>query len=355
MKNFKVVVAGCGGQSALWMHYAVKRSDTEIVGLIDINRDSAVKAAEKFSLSCPVFDNPKDAIKNTGANLIFNLTTPAAHRDIIITSLESGCDVFTEKPLGATWEHVLQIKKVVGNSVNRLTVMQNRRYLKGIRALRDIFNSGMIGDITFLGVDFFLYPLGDDHWYGYRTKINHPLITDMAIHTFDMGRFLLNNADPVSVYCHEFQPKASLYKGNAGAVCIFEMSDHSVFTYQGNWCAEGCRTEWEGMWRATGVKGSAVWDGIGKPYFEIPMPENEKNCGYKSDRYKRIVADYNWPVSGGGDPEPIEACLEEMYTSLIEGKKSETDWSDNIKSMAMVCAAVKSAEEKRKVYIDELL
>ena len=38
-----------------------------------------------------------------------------------------------------------------------------------------------------------------------------PLILDMAIHTFDQARFI-TGADPVSVYCHEFNPPGSWYK-----------------------------------------------------------------------------------------------------------------------------------------------
>jgi hypothetical protein len=42
-------------------------------------------------------------------------------------------------------------------------------------------------------------------------------------------------------------------------------------------------------------------------------------------------------------------CLDEMFTALINNRKAETDCRDNIKSMAMVFGALKSAEEQRKV------
>ena len=50
---------------------------------------------------------------------------------------------------------------------------------------------------------------------------------------------LLTAADPVSVYCHEWNPAGSWYDHDASAVAFFEMSDGLVYTYRGSWCAEG--------------------------------------------------------------------------------------------------------------------
>jgi predicted dehydrogenase len=92
-----------------------------------------------------------------------------------------------------------------------ISVMQNHRYLKKIHTI------GTVGSVH---ADFFLVP----HFGGFRDLMDSPLILDMAIHTFDQAR-LITEANPVSVYCHEFNPPGSWYKGNASVICIFEMSD----------------------------------------------------------------------------------------------------------------------------------
>ncbi len=125
-------------------------------------------------------------------------------------------------------------------------------------------NAGTIGRVGYVGADFFLGP----HFGGFREAMESPLILDMAIHTFDQARFI-TGADPVSVYCQEFNPPGSWYAGNASAICIYEMSDGSVFCYRGSWCAEGAPTSWEAAWRVTGEQGTALWDGSGAPYAEI--------------------------------------------------------------------------------------
>ncbi|GIO29598.1 hypothetical protein J2TS6_07390 [Paenibacillus albilobatus] len=152
-------------------------------------------------------------------------------------------------------KEIIQVSEATGRT---LSVMQNRRYDANIRALREMIQFGTIGKPGMVNADFFIGP----HFGGFRELMDSPLIVDMAIHTFDQARFILG-ADPVSVYCHEFNPTGSWYQGNAAAICIYEMSDGSVFCYRGSWCAEGASTSWESDWRITGEKGTAIWDGIG--------------------------------------------------------------------------------------------
>ena len=49
--------------------------------------------------------------------------------------------------------------------------------------------------------------------------------------------------------------------------------------------------------------------------------------------------------------EQHAGCVDEMLAALGEGRPAETDCRDNIKSIAMVLAAVESAREGRKVAI----
>ena len=50
-----------------------------------------------------------------------------------------------------------------------------------------------------------------------------------------------------------------------------------------------------------------------------------------------------------------EGCLDEMFAALDEGRKPETDSSDNIYSMAMVLASLESARLGQKVLIADMI
>jgi predicted dehydrogenase len=145
------------------------------------------------------------------------------------------------------------------------------------------------------------------------------------------------------VYCQEFNPPGSWYAGNASAICIYEMSDGSVFCYRGSWCAEGAPTSWEADWRVTGEQGTALWDGAGTPYADV-VAAGTNDDGKFLREFTRVDANVNWSGRSGH-----AGCLDEMFAALAEGRRAETDCRDNIKSMAMVLGALDSAKLGQKV------
>jgi len=348
MRRFRIAVVGCGGMAKMWVKYALSREDTDIVALVDINKENARKMAENYGLNCKIYRDVSEAIKASGANLVFNITTPDAHRDVVISALKLDCDVLGEKPMASSMEEAQEMVSVAGKSGKMYAVMQDQRYNKNARSLRELIVSNAIGQPGFVCADFFLAP----HFGGFRDVMNSPLILDMAIHTFDQARFI-TGSDPVSVYCHEFNPIGSWYKGKAAAVCIFEFTDEVVFCYRGSWCAEGAPTSWGSSWRITGSKGTAIWDGIGRPYCEVVASSDRGNF---TNNFKRIEATYSWDGREvHGVDEGHTGCLDEMFSALLENRKAETDCGDNIKSMAMVFGALQSAREGRKIILDDVL
>ncbi|WP_028610238.1 Gfo/Idh/MocA family protein [Paenibacillus harenae] len=339
----RVVVAGCGGMANTWVDYAKNRADTEIVGLVDIKEEFAKAMAERKELACPTFTDMKEAVQATGATIVFDVTIPASHYTIGTTALELGCHVFGEKPLAESMSDCLHIVRLSERTGKTHAVMQNRRFDPRIRAYRKLIAEGTIGRTGFIGADFFI----GAHFGGFRDAMESPLMLDMAIHTFDQARFI-SGADPVSVYCQEFNPPGSWYAGNANAVCIYEMSDGSVFNYRGSWCAEGVPTSWEASWRVTGERGTAIWDGHGEPYAEIVAG---------GDQAGKFILSYDRIEGGRVEMGNTfhHGCLDEMFASLEEGRKPETDCGDNIYSMAMVLAALESAKTERKVRIADFM
>ncbi|MEK5396825.1 oxidoreductase [Paenibacillus sp. VTT E-133280] len=341
--QYRVAVAGCGGMANAWIEYALSRSDIQIVALVDIRLESAQAMAAKHEIPCLTFTDIKLAIQETDANLVFDVTVPGSHFNISSTALELGCNVFSEKPLAETMEECNKIVEISERTGNAHAVMQNRRYDPRIRSLRTIIESGTIGRTGFIGASFFL----GAHFGGFREVMASPLLLDMAIHTFDQARFI-SGANPVSVYCQEFNPPGSWYEGNASAVCIFEMSDGSIFTYQGSWCAEGASTSWEAAWRINGEKGTAIWDGHDLPYAEVVA------TGDQSDKFIRDVERVNGEVIAMNKTFH-HGCLEEMFLSLAEERPAETNCRDNRYSMAMVFGALESAKTGRKINLVEFM
>ncbi|MDD4517637.1 MAG: Gfo/Idh/MocA family oxidoreductase [Limnochordia bacterium] len=336
MSQFRVLVVGCGNMSQKWIEYALSRQDCEIVGLVDLRLENARRTRSRHNLDCQVHSSLDSAIAETSPNLVFDVTVPESHRDVVITALRSGCNVFGEKPMATNMEQAREMLATSKQTGKTYAVMQNRRYLKNIRAFRNIVDSDIIGHPSFLTADFFLAP----HFGGFRESMDSPLMLDMAIHTFDQARFVIGS-DPISVYCHEFNPHGSWYKGDAAAVCTFEFDNGVVFSYRGCWCAQGYPTSWESSWRLVGSRGTAIWDGESLPTAEVVIPTDKKQFLMN---YEQVEVPATWEGSEGHF-----GCLDAMFAALIAGTPPETDCTDNIKSMAMLFGALESSRSKQVV------
>jgi predicted dehydrogenase len=335
----KVVFAGCGGITRAWMSAVKDFEDVQIVGLCDLDLSRTEEFAEKWNVADAVRGaDLEKVIGESGADTVFDCTVPAAHKTVTVTALKAGCDVLGEKPMAESMADAREMRDTARKTGKTYAVIQNRRYNPQIIRYRDSLLSGSAGDLTTLNADFYI----GAHFGGFRAEMDHVLLLDMAIHSFDEARFI-SGLDPVSVYAHEWNPKGSWYDHGANAVAIFEMAGGVVFTYRGSWCSEGLNTSWECDWRGVCVNGTIAWDGADTVTGEIEAGGENLIHDFKPLTIPP-VPDIPHQRHGG--------VIREFLDCLDAGTKPQTDCTDNIKSIAMVLGAVESAETGRKVSIE---
>jgi predicted dehydrogenase len=335
----RVVLTGCGGISAAWLGTDPVKKQVEIVGLVDIREAAAAQRAEQFGLTKAATGTDLAAmLKQTQPDAVFDCTIPEAHCGVTVTALRHGCHVLGEKPMAASMPDARKMVKAAEKADKIYAVMQNRRYQPQIRRLRRFLDSGAIGRVTTVQSNFFI----GAHFGGFRDEMQHVLVLDMAIHSFDQAR-LVTGQDAEAVYCHEWNPAGSWYKHGASAVATFEMTDNVVYTYQGSWCSEGCNTTWECDWHIIGEKGSVHWDGGDNFKCEVVQAKT----GFVRKQRERVIPK--------GCPKRLTGAhaggIGEFIACLRSGDTPETICTDNIKSLAMVHSAVRSAKQKRRVAV----
>lgn len=341
--TFNAILCGCGAMSKGWLRAIASdpalADAIKIVGLVDLNRETAESLAREFGLEGAVIGSDlADVIARTKADMVFDVVVPAARFAVVSTALKAGCHVLSEKPMATSLAEGSALIALAAETGKVHAIIQNRRYIAGIRRLRRFVESGAIGELTGIHCDFFLGP----HFGGFREEMDHVLLLDMAIHTFDAARFVADRK-PLTVYCVETNPKGSWYKHGASAHAVFEFADDVTFTYRGSWCAEGRRTSWESEWRLTGSKGMLTWDG--------------------EEAFEATVAGTEEGLLHGFQPIDVPAPADEAEThghasvisSFIEavrtGRPPETVSSDNIRSLAMVLGAIESAKSGKRIEI----
>lgn len=309
-----------------------------MAAVVDINLDTAKSRIEEYKLENVEASTDLEAmLAKHKPDFVLDITIPEAHCRVTCAALEAGCHVIGEKPMASSMEEARKMVKTSEQTGKMYMVSQSRRWENRHQAIRDAVTAGTIGDVTTLNCDFYI----GAHFGGFRDEMPSPLILDMAIHHFDLARAFIG-ADPVAVYAKEFNPKGSWYKGDVAASCIFEMSDGSIFTYRGSWCAEGFGTSWNGDWRIIGNKGTILFEKDAEPKCQVV----DGTDGFHVPVKDIIIPEPEMPARS------MKHGLADMLEFIRTGKTPETECHDNIKSLAMVFAAIESSRKGARVVVE---
>jgi len=333
MARERVVVVGAGGISNVWFR-VLGQEKVDIAGVVDLQIDAAREKIAKYELDCEASTDLSATLKAIRPDIVVDLTVPEAHCAVTCTALRAGAHVIGEKPMASSMPEARRMVRTAERTGRLYMVSQSRRWDPTHDVARKAIARGKIGQVTTINCDFFI----GCHFGGFREEMPSPLILDMAIHHFDLARFM-TGADPVAVYAKEFNPAGSWYKGDVSASCIFEMTDGVIFTYRGSWCAEGPETSWNGDWRIIGDKGTLMYEHDDAPSVHVPRPKIQ---------FRRELRSLKMPASTMKYYD-MRGAMREMLAHVRTGRVPQTECHDNIKSLAMVFAAIESSHRGRRV------
>ncbi len=306
-----------------------------------MRRARKTRAAEFGLKDVVIASDVDDLIDRSRPDLLFDVVVPSARHEVVRAGLAAGCHVLSEKPMAGTLDEARDLVARAQSAGRIHAVVQNRRYVAGVRRIARALKGGAIGDITSVHADFFLAP----HFGGFREDMDHVLLLDMAIHTFDALRCMTGLAAS-SVYCREWNPPHSWYREGSSAAAIFELETGAIFVYRGSWCAPGLPTPWESVWRFVGAKGSLV---LGRRRFNP----------HRSSRFWRAQGALRpgdaGRTAGARQGDRIGGhfgVMADFVAAVRAGSEPETVGHDNIRSLAMVFGAIESAETGRRVAIE---
>ncbi|GAA3712223.1 Gfo/Idh/MocA family oxidoreductase [Zhihengliuella alba] len=339
-RPLRVVQVGAGGMGRNWLRTIAASSETELVGVVDLDLETARAALAELAAGpsesgtgthdVVLGRSVAEVAARAGADAVVNVTVPAAHRAVNEEALFAGLPVLCEKPAAPTVAEALRQAAAARSAGQLLMISQSRRYFAALDALaREV---GRLGEIGTVDCGFFKAP----HFGGFREEMDHVLLVDMAVHHFDAARRIIGS-DPVSVYCEEHNPGWSWYRGAANASAVFEFDGGARLVYTGSWCAPGAETSWNGQWRVSAEHGTALWDGDHAP--TVALGEGGE------------------PVEAAVEPrkQEIAGALAEFVDCLRTGRVPQSEAAQNVRSLAMVEAAVASAESGQRVRIDGVL
>lgn len=345
-KSLLVVGLGMWGQT--WIDIIRNSPYWNAEGYVDLDEDRIQTAVETYDVDRETcFTDFDDAVAATDVEAVLCVVPPAVHRDVAVQAFEAHLHVLTEKPLAGDVEQAKEMIDAGDRSDKKLMVSQNYRYKRAPRTVRSLLERGLVGEPGYVAIDFYKNP----EFTGYRPHMEHPLLIDMSIHHFDQIRYVLG-ADPAGVSAQTTNTGWSNFDHDPIASATFEMDDGTFVQYTANWASQAKQTTWDGDWRIDCTGGSINWcDNEVKI-----LPSDTVTSVFQKDLVEKSgegMAD-----KGVMEAELVEMREEERHYSLFEfydaieaDREPETSGRDNIKSFAMMRAAVESADEERPVDI----
>ena len=205
---------------------------------------------------------------------------------------------------------------------------QNYRYRPVIETARRVLASGELGEIGQAQVDFRIH---HDFRGSFRERMEQPLILDMAVHSFDLIRFV-TGLEMADVRARTWNPPWSQFEGDASALVLFTMDSGARVAYNGSWHPRGQFTDWNCRWLIECAGGYLTLD---RDVVKVYRGATSTIPG----RPPRRRSSRSWRSNG----PTRRRCSWTSRTRSATTGPAPTNAADNLRTVEMVLAAVEAA------------
>jgi predicted dehydrogenase len=144
----RIGVAGLHHGHVGWVLEANKRSDLEIVGIAEPNRELAERYARQHGISMDiVFDSVEEMVGKTKPEAVTGFGATFHHLEIVQVCAPRGIHVMVEKPLAVSLAHANEMASLARNhGIHLLTNYETSWYASNEKA-NELLEEGMIGEV----------------------------------------------------------------------------------------------------------------------------------------------------------------------------------------------------------------
>jgi myo-inositol 2-dehydrogenase/D-chiro-inositol 1-dehydrogenase len=314
----KVALIGAGRIGRIHARNAALHPRLELAGVVDAIEASAQALADEWDTTVVTLEA---VLADPSIRGVIIASSTDTHLDYSLRAAAAGKTIFCEKPVDQDYERARGAAKALAGA--NMLLAFNRRFDPNFQALKARLDSGAIGSIESLQITS-NDPSPPPPSY---VAISGGLFKDMAIHDFDMARWLLGE-DPVEVYAAgsclvdpvigelgDVDTARTVLKTASGKLCVISNSRRSGFGYDQRIEAFASA----GMVRADNVLESTtqVWS----------------DAGVASDRLQNFFLD-----------RYAEAyrCEMDHFADMLDGHPAAVGYADGVAALALAEAATES-------------
>jgi predicted dehydrogenase len=327
----RIAVAGTGARGRDWIREVRAAPGFELVACVDNDADVSQKAAAEFGVSC--FTRLEEALDLCDAVIV---ATPAeCHATACEAALSRKLAVLVEKPFTLQLADAVKLVSLAEQNNTPFLVAQNYRYLRSFSTVKRLIDQGALGPVAMV-VSHYYRPF---HTMAPSlAKLPHNVLWGISVHHLDALRYVLGTF-VTGVMADSFTaPWGKLPRG-ASLNLLLSMANETRVSY------------------------SATYESTGHTLFEGGQEFYARFIGERAtlhvfQRWLILWENGKLPrlVRRGPRKKTEErVLLDQLESAMLHGNAPEVSARDNLQTVAVLEACVRSAIEGRPINPQELL
>jgi predicted dehydrogenase len=335
---FRVIVAGAGGvRGRDWLREIKEAQNFELAAGVDPDKDALHQSASTHLLShAECFSHLDDALQAVPCDAVIVATPADLHTEVCETALKNGRAVLVEKPFTTNLHEAVGLVHLAENMSLPLLVAQNYRYMRAFRTIRQLIQGGALGRVGLVACQYYKVP---HQMVASLAELKHSVLWGMGVHHLDALRYVLGEK-ACAVTADSFTlPWGEMPEGASMRVMLQMESGARAFY-------------------------SASYESSGHEFFERGQEFYARFTGERAT----LHVFHRWLVlcekkrlprfirRGRREMSEEQILLGQLENALKDSSyEPEVSGRDNLQTMAVVEACVRSATEGRWINPQELL
>jgi predicted dehydrogenase len=345
-REYRIGCIGAGMIMAECHLAAYKEAGFPVAAIASRTRANAEKVAKRWGIP-KVHATPEDLIRDETIEILDIAYPPDQQPALVKLALGQKHikAILAQKPLALSLKDAIELRDAAARSGKILSVNQNMRYDQSMRVLKQIIESGALGDIVFAEIDMHAIP----HWQGFLEDYDRLTLSNMSVHHLDVLRFLFGDPDEITTLTRQ-DPRTKFKHADGITVSTLRFpSGVLALSVEDVWSGprqEGYKDDQQINWRVEGTAGVARGT-IGWPAGAA------STLAYAST--KTTGGEWVTPTwDSMWFPHAFIGVMEQLQHAVKTGKAPALSVADNVKTMALVEAGYRSIDQGRTVKLSEV-
>ncbi|MBO4633098.1 MAG: Gfo/Idh/MocA family oxidoreductase [Lentisphaeria bacterium] len=193
-KTFKIGAIATGGRGRnAWQAHKPEQGVVMAAGA-DIDPEANKAFKEQFP-DAQIFTDYRDLLKLKDIDAVFISTPDYLHEEMAVAALKAGKAVYLEKPMAITIEGCDRILKTAMQTGSKLFIGHNMRHFPVVLKMKEVIDSGMIGEVQCGWCRHFIGYGGDAYFRDWHSeqRYSNGLLLQKGAHDIDVMHWLMGS------------------------------------------------------------------------------------------------------------------------------------------------------------------